>query len=571
MSPPSIRLLLETLEDRLTPSWAAIPSLTQALPKLFTNVSLNSLGSSNGTGAISTGEVDWYRFTATKTGTYTISATTPSSNLNTVAALYSTEGLRLAYNNDAGTGNTDSSFNINLVLGRSYYLGVTNFTGTSRGDYLWKVLGPPVPDDAYEKNDTFSAAAYLGILTTSKVLSPLALTDNSDWYSFTTTNVGTAANQVSINFPSALGQLNLDLFNSNGVQIAAGVPNGDDESVSLNGFLGASYYVHVSAPDGVIIPSYTLTINPPPPPDPTPYKITLQLTGFSASQVLIFQQAAARWESIITAGLPIMNYQGTLTNGVVINGKSEPIDGVGNILGHGGPDQFRPGTHLPFHGTMAYDTADIAAMEKDGTLKSVILHEMAHVLGLGTIWTDKGLLAGAGTTDPRFTGARATFEYNRIFSRAENSVPVENVGGPGTVDAHWRETVFFNELMTGYIQGSVNPLSRITLGSFIDLGYSIDMTKADTYTKPKGAALQSGTGTGNSASLIAPFLAGSPSFTPAPQQSSLQMISLELAKHTTSNDTVDAPKVELAPNKTLEKSSPDALSDLVFTFIKTRL
>jgi len=39
------------------------------------------------------------------------------------------------------------------------------------------------------------------------------------------------------------------------------------------------------------------------------------------------------------------------------------------------------------------------------------------------------------------------------------------------------------ELMTGFINiGSVNPLSKITLGAMKDMGYTVDLTKADAYT-----------------------------------------------------------------------------------------
>ena len=45
-----------------------------------------------------------------------------------------------------------------------------------------------------------------------------------------------------------------------------------------------------------------------------------------------------------------------------------------------------------------FDTADLASLESDGRLLGVILHEMGHVLGIGTIWETFGLLFGAGTS-----------------------------------------------------------------------------------------------------------------------------------------------------------------------------
>jgi hypothetical protein len=131
-------------------------------------------------------------------------------------------------------------------------------------------------------------------------------------------------------------------------------------------------------------------------------------------------------------------------------------------------------------------------MEADGSLVRVIMHEMAHVLGFGSIWDRLGLLQGAGSADPTFTGAAAIREFATL--RGETTplaVPVANVGGPGTRDSHWREAVFGNELMTGFLNTGVNPISRLSVGSLEDLGYTVDYTAADPYTlpSPQGMAI----------------------------------------------------------------------------------
>ena len=56
-------------------------------------------------------------------------------------------------------------------------------------------------------------------------------------------------------------------------------------------------------------------------------------------------------------------------------------------------------------------------------------------------------------------------EYGKLKGSGPVAVPVENNGGPGTADSHWRETLFRNELMSGFIAASNNPLSRLTVGS----------------------------------------------------------------------------------------------------------
>jgi hypothetical protein len=141
---------------------------------------------------------------------------------------------------------------------------------------------------------------------------------------------------------------------------------------------------------------------------------------------------------------------------------------------------------------MEFDAADMASMESSGLLYSVVLHEMGHILGIGTLWTDFGLLSGAGTSNPIFTGANATAQYNQIYGTNARGVPVEAGGGSGTADSHWRETVFTNELMTGWAgPGSNLPLSRVTVGSLADIGYTVNYAAADAYT-PTSSGLSAG-------------------------------------------------------------------------------
>ena len=85
-----------------------------------------------------------------------------------------------------------------------------------------------------------------------------------------------------------------------------------------------------------------------------------------------------------------------------------------------------------------------------------------------------------------FTGTNAVREYNSTFATTGTGVPVENTGGQGTADGHWRESVFKTELMTGYAEpaGTSMPISRITVGQFADLGYTVNYAQADAYTKP---------------------------------------------------------------------------------------
>jgi hypothetical protein len=223
----------------------------------------------------------------------------------------------------------------------------------------------------------------------------------------------------------------------------------------------------------------------------------LSMSGLTTAQQAIFNQAADRWEEIITGDLPNATYNGQAVDDLLIHASSVAIDGAGGILGQAGPDRFRSGTLLPYHGVMQFDSADLAQLQANGGLYYVVLHEIGHILGIGTIWQSRGLLAGAGTNNPRFTGSNAVAAYNSIFGTNASAVPVESGGGAGTRDSHWRESTFNNELMTGYLNSGTNPMSRITVGSLADLGYTVDMNAADDYTPPGGGGGGNSSGGGD--------------------------------------------------------------------------
>lgn len=210
--------------------------------------------------------------------------------------------------------------------------------------------------------------------------------------------------------------------------------------------------------------------------------------GLNAVQQAVFQHAAARWAEVIVGDFPSINIGTEIIESLVIEASGISIDGGGtvdgNILGQSAPTTFRLSNGLPVKGFMEFDTFDLEQMETEGILQSVILHEMGHVLGIGTIWKAKHVLVGAGRANPQFVGKEADKEWVKLSHLPARTLPVENHGGSGTADSHWRETVFGSELMTGFISGASQPLSRMTIASLADLGYEVDLTKADKFILP---------------------------------------------------------------------------------------
>lgn len=221
----------------------------------------------------------------------------------------------------------------------------------------------------------------------------------------------------------------------------------------------------------------------------SPFAIDVAFAGgLSPRQRDAFAAAADRWTRVVVGDLPAVEIGGATIDDVLIVARGADIDGSGRVLGQAGPTHLRPGTLLPARGEMTFDAADLLTLESEGTLDDVIAHEMGHVLGIGTLWEPKGLLAGAGTNDPVFTGAGAGAEYAALGG--DGPVPVENTGGPGTAEGHWRESRFGNELMSGFIAEPGNPLSRLTAASLGDLGYQVDLDAAEPYALPSPAGAQ---------------------------------------------------------------------------------
>jgi 20S proteasome alpha/beta subunit len=212
---------------------------------------------------------------------------------------------------------------------------------------------------------------------------------------------------------------------------------------------------------------------------PPTFDITVHYTGDSTYQSY-FTAAAQRWSQVITADLPNVNdFQLGFIDDLLIDVDVHSIDGVGKTLGQSRPDEFRSGSAgLPYHGTIELDSADLSTMASNGTLFSVILHEMGHVLGLGSLWSSFGLTSGS-----QYTGTNGVNAYHQLGGGA-GSVPLETGGGSGTALVHWSEATFGTELMTGFTNGLPGQLSILTIGSLQDLGYTVNYGAADPYSLP---------------------------------------------------------------------------------------
>jgi len=229
------------------------------------------------------------------------------------------------------------------------------------------------------------------------------------------------------------------------------------------------------------------------------------------TQFAVFEAARRRWEGIVLNALPpvsgnLADFAATCgytvddewyeSDGLTIFVELERIDGPSKVLGRAGPCLLRGSDGSPAFGGMTLDTDDLAVLETHGYLEGVVLHEMGHVLGIGTVWAQAGLLAEPSLPDHRgadthFTGDSAGVAFEELLAGAEyhggKIVPVANEAIWGSSDGHWREDVLRSELMTPVLTGREPslPLSLLTIASLQDLGfYETNLKVADPFSIP---------------------------------------------------------------------------------------
>lgn len=267
-------------------------------------------------------------------------------------------------------------------------------------------------------------------------------------------------------------------------------------SGSRNVTLGAAgtYTARLLASDGTWTSQRTVTVTASPGPS-EPYDIVVRpRSPLSPEHQAVVAAAVARWESVVVRGVPdvpvlvpgaapacggINAPIAEVVDDLVIDVDLSPIDGPSGILGQAGPCVTGGDGRARF-GVLQLDLDDLGGLST-AELTELVIHEMGHVIGFGTLW-GPGLLTGYGSADPRFIGARAAAEWSALGR--SGGVPVEAGGGAGTAYAHWRESVFDRELMTGWLDPSPNPLSRVSVASLADLGYQVDLAAADPYGLP---------------------------------------------------------------------------------------
>jgi hypothetical protein len=220
------------------------------------------------------------------------------------------------------------------------------------------------------------------------------------------------------------------------------------------------------------------------------------------------QAAIRRWESIITGDLHVDTIPNGFYRATDCGGFGRAAEGAfiddfflivnivtlpGNVLGQATTCGVRYDDETSVIGILTLNSGALNSLDAKQA-ENVTFHEIGHTLGFGIMWfsdkfnyvAENHCVSLEQIGMPEFLGPLAVKAWQD--SGRTGNPPIEDTGGAGTVCSHWKKTAFRTELMTGSIEpaGVTQQVSAITVASMADLGFKVDMTKADPYT-PAGA------------------------------------------------------------------------------------
>ncbi|MEO0691253.1 MAG: VPLPA-CTERM sorting domain-containing protein [Pseudomonadota bacterium] len=173
----------------------------------------------------------------------------------------------------------------------------------------------------------------------------------------------------------------------------------------------------------------------------------------------------------------------------------EAIDGFGGSFGSVGPSRIfssEDGTNLYTHaGNLVFDEVDIQNFAFRGSLVPLFTHQMAHMLGFGTLWdsgpydlTNNEEFSGPIYQPTEYRGVNGLAAYRAEVDPTADFIPLEQFPAPGVFGRQWDESdpgapsavpgnFFQDELMGGILDFSETQfISETTVASFADLGYN---------------------------------------------------------------------------------------------------
>jgi hypothetical protein len=222
------------------------------------------------------------------------------------------------------------------------------------------------------------------------------------------------------------------------------------------------------------------------------YNIDLKMVGLTASQKTIFKAAAHRWEQIMVGDRPDLWFPPVdptrpwqIVDDLIVDVGTFTGDGPGGTIGVADWEWAFQG--IPFKSFVLVDRFDVEQMEEEGNFYEFALLAVGRTIGLGIApaWRQY-LVQDTMTMEVFFIGPAARQAYIDLFMLDPD--PAVTIGVPVGAAAgfsYWDEGVFGDEILTpgNFDVMDLAPISTVTIGSLIDMGYAVnpDPELADDY------------------------------------------------------------------------------------------
>lgn len=436
-------------------------------------------------------DVDAFKFKADFTKRYFIEldSSAIASGLRTTLDVFSPD-LRTVKNfSNPGIVGAESSSRVATIFTANesgdHFLLVNNQSSSNNAGFKLKVTQISQQDAT---SDTFTNAKDLafGSRTTEAIDN---LFDVDTFKVNLQSGVNYALN-LGVQTPKAGQTLSVNLYNANGDLVR---PNLILSSESFNQAFSVQssgqYFIQVNDLNFDSTGNYTLQINQPavpvdpvipPPSGNDPFNVTFVYKDGTNAYASIFEQVGAFLQTVIVEGLPTAVLEnGRIVDDIEIEVSQRFIDDSFGTLAFAGPQEFRPESQgfLPSAGILVIDTSDAQRMINNGAFFDVMLHEILHALGAGTLWEFFEL-----SGNNRYVGENVLREYRTLTGNSgETFVPVTEDNG------HFSELIFGDEMMTPIIDSVDGAIfSRLSIATLDDLGYTVSYNSAEPYVLPVG-------------------------------------------------------------------------------------
>lgn len=148
------------------------------------------------------------------------------------------------------------------------------------------------------------------------------------------------------------------------------------------------------------------------------------------------------------------------------------VDGKGKRFAEAGPSKIHTGPRI-VSGYVTIDSDDLETALEKNIFMPLMMHEIGHVLGLGTLWDYLGDVKDGST----YIGTSGLDAWHNDIG-CSGDLPLASARDT----FHWNESCLRYEVMTPTLNYNKPGLfSPVTLGALEDLGYTVNWEEKDEY------------------------------------------------------------------------------------------